>query len=106
MNQITGQQLRDEALEQVERNSSKAYQALLTNIIETLASTGEPFSASQVRALAGEPPAGSSTNTIGACFAKAVKSCLLTRVGWERSLFPSCHAHSNPTYVGTQTVTV
>jgi hypothetical protein len=61
------------------------YQERLTAAIKVLAAGGETFCSDDIRAMAGETPAGCSPNLVGALVNHALRSGLIHTLGFTRS---------------------
>lgn len=68
-------------------------------VIDTLAATGQPFTADDVNALTGDSPTG-SRGAAGARFAYAARRGVIQRVGYVPSKRPSVHAHPVSLWMG------
>lgn len=66
--------------------------------IAYLATTGEPFTADDVRDLAGEP--SDHPNACGAIFNRLAKRGVIARVGYRPSKRPILHAHPIALWIG------
>ncbi len=66
--------------------------------IVELAATGEPFTAEEVRELAGDPP--DHPNAMGARFNAAARAGLIVRVGYRLARRASLHRHPIALWVG------
>lgn len=93
-------QLKDAGIAQVLENADVEYRHQLYRAIQECAATGTTFSADHVRALAGEPPPGQSSNIIGAVFNHAAKAGLIRTVGFTRSSQVRGHANTIRLYKG------
>lgn len=73
---------RNEGMETTLSNDLNAgYRELLLCAIEVLAAKGEPFSADDARAIAGDPPRFTHPNVAGACFNAAARAGIIRMVG-------------------------
>lgn len=67
-----------------------------------LALAGEPFTAEEIRAIAGDPPA--HPNALGARVSAAAARGVISRVGYRKSGRPSLHSHPIALWVGSDHV--
>lgn len=71
------------------------YRSKVEAAIQYLAQDSEEFTSDTVRALAGDPPKGVSTNLVGALFAGAAKAGVIRMAGYGIS--PRVQGHGNLT---------
>lgn len=84
----------------LERRSE--YRTAVENAIAWLAEDGQEFSSDTVRAMAGDPPRGVSTNLVGALFIAASKARVIRPVGWTTSARVVGHANAVRLWVGNR----
>lgn len=86
------EELRDEGMARADAAQPQEWRGLVDAVIETLAATGEPFTADDVSALTGDSPTG-SRGAMGARVQYAARRGVIVRVGYVPSKRPSVHAH-------------
>jgi hypothetical protein len=82
-------------------HSDTEYRERLTDAIRVLAAGGGTWCSDDVRAMAGDPPPGTSPNLVGALINHALRSGLIHTVGWTRSARVIGHGNLVGRYVGT-----
>lgn len=96
---MTGEQLRDAGMAKADAAQPEAWRASVDAVIDTLAASGQPFTADDVSALTGDSPTG-SRGAAGARFQYAARRGVIRRVGYVPSRRPSVHAHPVALWVG------
>lgn len=94
-----GRALRDEGTAIADENAGDWWRSCADQAIDTLAATGRPFTADDVRDLGVPDPA--SPKAWGARFLAAAKSGRITRIGYTPSRRASVHAHPIAVWQGT-----
>jgi hypothetical protein len=85
-----GSSLRDAGVTTVTRNTPQWWKDACDRAIATLAARGVDFTAEDVRAVVGDPPA--HPNAMGARFLAAVKDGLIVKQGYKSPARRSSHA--------------
>lgn len=83
-------------------NADPDYRERFTDAILRLARSGRQFCSDDVRALAGDPPAGQSPNIAGALITAAKKAGLIRFVAYTKSTRVVGHSNVVCLYVGTE----
>lgn len=91
---------REVSLERVTEAADRSYRRDLEEAIVQLADGGQPFCSDDIRALAGDPPAGCSPNIAGAAIMAALKQSQVQQVGFTRSARVIGHGNRVGLYVG------
>jgi hypothetical protein len=99
---LTGAQLRDIGAAKVSDNTPDEWRNSVDGIIMAMASSGEEFTAEDVRDYAGDPP--NHHNAMGARFLAAAKSGVIVRVGFANSRRKRSHAAVIAVYRGANHV--
>lgn len=86
----TGKDLRDEGVASVNGHTPETWKDSAQLLIARLASTGETFTAEDVRREVGDPPA--HWNAMGAQFIGAAKAGIIEKVGYTQPTRSSRHA--------------
>lgn len=102
MNTYTGRALRDRGASQVSDNTPDEWKHYVDTLIGTMASSGQEFTAEDVRDYSGDPP--NHHNAMGARFLSAVKRGTIVRVGFKNARRSSRHASVVAVYRGTDHV--
>lgn len=89
---LTGLENRDFGVKRVEANTPEGWKFACDIAIAKLASTLQPFTAEDVRAIAGDPP--NHHNAMGARFLAAARSGLVAKQGYTTPSRPSRHANA------------
>lgn len=95
---MEGEQLKLLGMSRVSRAESDQWNERAANVITYLAESGKPFTADDVRELAGDP---SRVNALGAAMSRAAKAGIIDRVGTQNASRPSRHASLQVIWVGT-----
>lgn len=98
MDLMEGRRLRDEGMASVDAHESEEWRAYVDSIVEVFAASGEPFTAEEVRLIAGDPP--HHPNAMGARFAYHIKRKTIERVGVRNATRGSAHARALMVYKG------
>lgn len=99
---LSGAQLRDIGAAKVSDNTPDQWRDEVDGIIMAMASSGEEFTAEDVREYAGDPP--NHHNAMGARFLAAVKQGTIVRVGFANSRRKRSHAAVIAVYRGANHV--
>jgi len=83
-------------------HSDADYREKLSTAIRVLAAGGSQFCSDDIRAMAGEPPAGFSHNVIGALINRELRAGRIHTVTWTRSSRVVGHGNLVGLYVGTR----
>lgn len=94
---MTGLELREEGVARVDRATDAKWKSRCDTVIRTLAQSGLPFTAEDVREQVGDPP---RQNAFGSRFLKANSSGLIEKVGYQTARRPEAHARILPVYKG------
>jgi hypothetical protein len=102
-----GEQLREVGMASADAAAAEAWKLRVEDAIaECARRTGLdgplPFTAEDVRPLAGDPPEGTSPNAMGARFMAAARRGQIRKVGYRNGARPSLHAHPIAIWVGAQ----
>lgn len=95
----SGEELRDAGVSSVNKNTPEEWKAACRLAIARLASTGETFTAEDVRKQIGDPP--NHANAMGAQFIGAAKEGIIQKVGYAQPMRPSSHARCIASWRGT-----
>ena len=88
----TGEDLKRDGMARAKSNASDGWKRAFLNEAIILASYGVAFTAEDVTAKCGYPPAGSHPNTVGAMMGAVVKALKLTRCAYVKSKRPTSHS--------------
>lgn len=94
------EELRDEGMAKADAAQPSEWRAMVDAVIDTLAASGQPFTADDVNQLTGDSPTG-SRGAAGARFNYAARRGVIRRIGYVPSRRPSVHAHPVALWVGT-----
>lgn len=97
MSLIEGRILRDAGMEKADKAVSDEWRDAADAIIRTLALSGKPFTAEDVRGFVGDPP---RCNAIGARFMSALRSGMIVRDGYKHATRKEAHARALAVYTG------
>lgn len=86
----TGKDLRDEGVVSVDGHTPEAWRDSAQLLIAQLASTGQPFTAEDIRSAVGDPP--NHHNAMGAQIIGAAKAGLIEKIGYTQPTRRSRHA--------------
>lgn len=100
--QLTGAQLRDIGAAKVTDNTPEYWKQAVDGVIAAMASSGEEFTAEDVREFSGDPP--NHHNAMGARILTAIKRGLIVRVGFTNSRRKRSHAAVIAVYKGVNYV--
>ena len=100
-----GEQLREVGMALADEAAAAAWKERVDAAISSLARRQGldgplPFTAEDVRLLAGDPPEGTSPNAMGARFMAAARRGQIRKVGYRNGVRPSLHAHPIAIWVG------
>lgn len=95
---MQGKDLRDAGTALVEKNTPQWWKDACDRAIHTLAARGVEFTAEEVRAVVGDPPA--HPNAMGARFLAACKARVITLVGYKTPVRASRHANTIKVWKG------
>ena len=95
-----GRRRRDEGVETATHGTDIVWRRVTDEVIAGLAASGCTFDAEDVRAVVGEPPAGSQ-NAFGARFSHAARNGVIVRVGYRQASRPEAHARTLAVWRGS-----
>ena len=95
-----GQALAEQGMATADLNADRAWRSRVDDAIALLAAGAGDFTAEDVRALAGDPPAGTSPNAMGALLHAAARRRWIRRIGYRPARRPSLHAHPIAVWIG------
>jgi predicted HD phosphohydrolase len=96
---MTGSILRDEGVARVDRATGGEWRDSCDAVIRTMAQSGLPFTAEDVRDWVGEPH---HPNAWGARFLDARRSGIVDRIGYRTARRPEAHARVVAIYKGKE----
>jgi hypothetical protein len=94
---MTGHDLRDEGVARVDRATDADWKGRCDSVIRTMAQSGLPFTAEDVREWVGNPP---RQNAIGSRFLKANRDGIIDKVGYRMARRPEAHSRVVAVYEG------
>jgi transposase InsO family protein len=96
---MTGEELRDRGILQVDANTSEDWKATCDGVISWLARNGAEFTAEDVRPWIPEPP---HPNAMGARFSAAVKTGVIQHLCYRKAKRAKAHARILAVYRGAE----